>query len=326
VGDALLKITDLHVHFRVPAGVLGHDVLRAVDGVSLEIGTGETLGLVGESGSGKSSIARAVARIDRVTSGEIWIDRCENGGGKRGDRSLRRNVQMIFQDARGSLNPRHTVAEMVREPLDVHDIGPPAGRDARAGELLELVGLDAGLRTRYPRSLSGGQAQRVAIARALAVGPRLLMCDEPTSALDVSVQAQVVNLLARLQDEFDIGYLFISHDLAVVRHLSDSVAVMYLGAILETGPSDELFGAPRHPYTRALIDAVPEARAAEDDRITLKGDAPSPLNVPLGCRFQTRCPWAQARCFEERPELRPIAPTNLQAACHFAEEIHAAEH
>lgn len=317
----LMEIADLHVHFRVPAGVFGHQMLRAVDGVSLEVLPGRTLGLVGESGSGKSSVARAVVGIDEVTSGEISI------GGVAATRkaSLWRSVQMIFQDARGSLNPRHSVAEIVREPLDVHAIGTPSTRDARVSELLDLVGLDAGLRSRFPRSLSGGQAQRVAIARALAVEPRVLLCDEPTSALDVSVQAQVVNLLARLQRELGVGYLFISHDLAVVRHLSHVVAVMYLGSIVETGPSDELFASPKHPYTRALVDAVIETEAPDvDDRLVLKGDAPSPLNVPVGCRFQTRCPWAQARCVEESPQLRTIAGGQARVACHFAEAIEAA--
>ena len=319
----LLEITDLHVHFRVPTGVLGHRALRAVDGVSLRIEAGETLGLVGESGSGKSSVARAIVRIDALTSGDISIEGCPPGDDRQA--RLRRTVQMIFQDARGSLNPRHTVAGIVREPLDVHRIGAPATRNERVGELLEFVGLDAGLRTRYPSSLSGGQAQRVAVARALAVEPQLLLCDEPTSALDVSVQAQVVNLLARLQRELGIGYLFISHDLAVVRHLSDRVAVMYLGGIVETGPTSDLFAAPKHPYTRALVDAVPKARLPdEEDRIVLQGDVPSPLNVPTGCRFQTRCPWARARCADERPQLRPIAGGSVQAACHFAEEIEEA--
>ncbi|SFJ88578.1 oligopeptide transport system ATP-binding protein [Amycolatopsis sacchari] len=317
----LLDISDLHVHFPVPSGAFGHQTLRAVDGVSLTVAPGETLGLVGESGSGKSTVARAVARIEPVTSGEIRVAGSTVSGRKFDEKELRRTAQMIFQDPRGSLNPRHTIYQAVREPLDIHRVRAPGERSARVDELLRLVGLNPAMRDRYPGSLSGGQLQRVAIARALAVEPKLLLCDEPVSSLDVSVQAQVVNLLAGLQSEFGVAYLFIAHDLAVVRHLSHRIAVMYLGSVVETAPTSELFSHPRHPYTRALIDAVPDTTpAGARDQIVLKGDIPSPLNVPSGCRFRTRCPWARERCATEAPQLRETDGAGL-VACHFAEEI-----
>jgi oligopeptide/dipeptide ABC transporter ATP-binding protein len=317
----LLEVSDLRVHFPVPLGVFGHQLLRAVDGVSLAIESGETLGLVGESGSGKSSVARAIARIDPVTSGAIRVAGHDSTGRRANEKALRRTVQMIFQDPRASLNPRHTIYQAVREPLDVHRLRSPAARSERVDELLKLVGLSTTMRDRFPGSLSGGQLQRVAIARALAVEPKLLLCDEPVSALDVSVQAQVVNLLANLQAELDVGYLFIAHDLAVVRHLSHRIIVMYLGVIVESAPTGELFHRPLHPYTRALIDAVPDTKSTDTaERIVLRGDIPSPLQVPSGCRFRTRCPWAQIRCETEVPELRQTSRTGL-VACHFAEEI-----
>ncbi len=233
---------------------------------------------------------------------------------------------MIFQDPRASLNPRHTIEAAVREPLDIHRIGDPGRRRDVVVELLRKVGLDAAHRNRFPHALSGGQLQRVAIARALAVEPELLLCDEPVSSLDVSIQAQVVNLLKQLQNELGLSYLFIAHDLAVVRNLSHRIGVMYLGALVETAHSDDLFDRPMHPYTKALIDAIPEVETDPTrEKIVLRGEVPSPLSVPSGCRFRTRCRWAQPRCATERPALRPIASTSTLVACHYAESIENSE-
>ena len=323
--DKILDIEHVSVRYQVGGGFTKATV-NAVDEVSLAIPRGTTLGLVGESGSGKSSLAKAVVRIEAVDSGVIRLDGESTARiRRRGERDFRRRVQMIFQDPRSSLNPRHTILEIIREPMDIHRIGRAGDRDARVGELLELVGLPRAFVQRYPHMLSGGQLQRVAVARALSLQPELLVLDEPVSALDVSVQAQMINLLRRLQNELGLTYLFIAHDLAVVRHISDAVAVMYLGKIVEQGPVDALFTAPRHPYTQALIAAIPQPDhrlSGSTRRLLLAGDIPSPLAVPSGCRFHTRCPYARERCEIDPPELTVSDKfPGTAAACHFSDEI-----
>jgi oligopeptide/dipeptide ABC transporter ATP-binding protein len=311
----LLSLSGVHVRFNTAAGVV-----RAVNGVGLEIAAGETLGLVGESGCGKSTLGKAILRLVPASAGEIRIDGVDIAhlqGRALGE--LRRKVQMIFQDPHGALNPRQTVGRSIAQPMVV------AGwtRDAiaaRVDELLRLVRLPADARQRYPHEFSGGQRQRIGIARALALSPRLIVCDEPVSALDVSVRAQVINLLEDLKREFGVSYLFISHDLSVVEHIADRVAVMYLGAIAEVGGRDQIWRAPRHPYTRALLEAAPIANprlARARRRTVLPGELPSPLAPPAGCPFHSRCPIAQERCRIETPALRPVGDGTL-AACHLA--------
>jgi oligopeptide/dipeptide ABC transporter ATP-binding protein len=322
--DELLKVDDLRVEFRFREGIFGGGTIRAVDGVSFTLHRGETLGLVGESGCGKSTTARAILRIERIASGEIVLDGVPLHRLSASElRKQRRKLQMIFQNPGGSLNPRHRVGAIIAEPLVIQSIGTDEERDGRVAELLELVGLPADLAARYPHELSGGQQQRVAIARALSSNPSLIVCDEPVSALDVSIQAQIVNLLADLRSELGLAYLFIAHDLAVVRYIADNVAVMYLGKIVELGSSEDVYNTPLHPYTKALISAIPIPDAEVErtrDRILLEGDIPSPAHPPSGCRFRTRCPWAQQRCADEEPALRTASGDHL-VACHFFEDI-----
>ncbi|HVY69889.1 MAG TPA: dipeptide ABC transporter ATP-binding protein [Verrucomicrobiae bacterium] len=318
----LLEVQNLKVHFPVERGLLRRSqaVVRAVDGLSLTIAPGETLGLVGESGCGKSTLGRAIVRLVDPTAGSIRFED-EDISRLTGEalRAKRRRIQMIFQDPYGSLNPRLPVEEIIGEALDIHQLAPGhAARQARVQDLLRSVGLDAAHARRYPREFSGGQRQRIGIARALAVEPRLIVCDEPVSALDVSVQAQVINLLSDLQHERGIAYLFIAHDLAVVEHISQRIAVMYLGKIVETGPAKEICRSPKHPYTQALLSAVPVVDPdSKRQRIQLAGELPSPINPPSGCPFHPRCPVAIARCKTEVPLLRTFE-TSREAACHLA--------
>ena len=303
---SLLEVTDLTKHYPVRQGiVMARQVgtVRAVDGVSFRIERGETLALVGESGCGKSTTARLVLRLIEPTSGTVRFDGQEVSGAAL--RTLRRRVQVVFQDPYASLNPRLRVGETIAEPMEVHGIGDAKSREARVQELLRLVGLAPFHVQRYPHEFSGGQRQRIGIARALAVQPDLIVCDEPVSALDVSIQAQVVNLLKDLQRQFGLSYLFIAHDLAVVRHMADRVAVMYLGQIVETAPKRDLFAAPRHPYTRALLRAIPHPDPRRRGQVTpLGGDVPSPMNPPSGCRFHTRCPFVKDICRKRSEERR----------------------
>ncbi|MBR0679147.1 dipeptide ABC transporter ATP-binding protein [Roseomonas eburnea] len=324
----LLEVNGLAKHYPVRKGlILAKQVgtVRAVDGVSFTLNRGETLALVGESGCGKSTTARLVLRLIEPSAGTLRFGGDDiTGIGGSALRAMRRRMQIVFQDPYASLNPRLTVADTIAEPMQVHGIGDAVSRRTRVEELLSLVGLRPFHAQRYPHEFSGGQRQRIGIARALSVQPELVVCDEPVSALDVSIQAQVVNLLKDLQRRFGLAYLFIAHDLAVVKHVADRVAVMYLGQIVETAPKRDLFAAPRHPYTRALLAAIPHPDPARRGQVKpLGGDLPSPLNPPAGCRFHTRCPFAQERCRQEVPTLRRLAPGH-EAACHFAETLPAA--
>ena len=311
----VLAVTDLAAHFETRAGTV-----RAVDGVSFEISTGETVGLVGESGCGKSSLGRAIVGLARATAGSIRLDGAEVAGlDRRGMRPYRATVQMIFQDPYASLNPRLPIGRIIEEPLLVHRRGDRAERQAKVVQLMQRVGLRPDWIARHPHEFSGGQRQRIGIARALALEPRLLICDEPVSALDVSVQAQVINLLVDLQEEFGLAYLFISHDLSILRYLADRVLVMYLGKIVEVAARREIWARPLHPYTHGLIEAVPlsdPAAALVTARKRLAGELPSPLDPPTGCCFRTRCPHAVAICAESEPRLRQVAG-NRQVACHL---------
>lgn len=311
--EEIVKIRDLVKHFPVENS---DDVVRAVDGVSFDILAGETLGLVGESGCGKSTVGRCILRLYDATSGEVWFENKDITHLPNSEmRQMRREMQIIFQDPYASLNPRLTILSTVSEPLKIHGIGNKTERKDRVADLLTKVGLDPNYMFRYPHEFSGGQRQRIGIARALALNPKLIICDEPVSALDVSVQAQVVNLLQDLQAEFGLTYLFISHGLAVVEHISQRVAVMYLGKIVEIAEAKELYELPLHPYTKALLSAIPIPDPKQKrERIILTGDVPTPINPPSGCRFRTRCPLAIPECAQIVPELREITKGHT-AAC-----------
>jgi peptide/nickel transport system ATP-binding protein len=331
-NGALVQVENLKMYFPIKSGlVLDRHVgdIKAVDDVSFDIRRGETLGLVGESGCGKSTVGRTLLRLYKPTEGRIVFDGEDiTGLGERAMRPLRRRMQMVFQDPFASLNPRHSVGRIIGEPLRVHGLATRGAADKRVRELLETVGLPQDAATRYPHEFSGGQRQRIGVARALAVNPDFVVADEPVSALDVSIQAQIINLLEELQDQFSLTYLFIAHDLAIVRHTSDRIAVMYLGVIVEVSPADELYDNPLHPYTISLLSAVPiPDPLVERTRktILLAGDLPSPANPPPACRFHTRCPYVQpTRCRDEVPPLRKLGGEHF-VSCHWAEQIKAGE-
>jgi oligopeptide transport system ATP-binding protein len=326
--EVVLKAEGLVKHYPIKAGVLRRTVghVKAVDGVSFELYKGETLGIVGESGCGKSTLGRMLMRLEEPTAGKLTFDGVDMYSKKGAEmRRLRRDIQIVFQDPYTSLNPRKTVGDIVGEPFEIHrDVVPKGGRRRRVEELLDLVGLNPEHINRYPHQFSGGQRQRIGIARGVALNPKVIICDEPVSALDVSVQAQVVNLLESLQSELGLAYIFIAHDLSVVRHISDRVGVMYLGKIVEMGDEDQIYSRPTHPYTQALLSAVPlpdPTLRNVREQIVLTGDVPSPANPPAACRFHTRCWKAQEICSIEEPLLveRPDGESAHDSACHFAE-------
>lgn len=323
MADPILKLEDLKVYFNIGGG-LGRkkDVVKAVDGISLEIYPGETFGLVGESGCGKSTTGRAIVKIYEPTSGKIYVSGKDITKIKGNElKQFKQNVQMIFQDPYASLNPRMTVGEIIKEPMDIHKVYKTnEEKEVRVRELLELVGLKPDHIRRYPHEFSGGQRQRIGIARTLALNPKLIVCDEPISALDVSIQAQVINLLEKIQAEMGISYLFIAHDLSMVKHISDRIGVMYLGNLVEVGNSDDLYHNPLHPYTEALLSSVPIPDpdvAKSKERIILQGELPSPIDPPSGCVFRTRCPKATERCALSKPELKKVK--DRMVACFLYE-------
>jgi oligopeptide/dipeptide ABC transporter ATP-binding protein len=328
--DVLLRIEDVYKHFPIKQGIIFRrqvGAVHAVDGVSLEVRRGETLGIVGESGCGKSTLARCITGLHAVTSGRIVFDGTDiTKLSRAGMKAFRRDVQMIFQDPFGSLNPRRRVGSIIGDPFAIHGMADGADRKRQVQQLMELVGLNPEHYNRFPAEFSGGQRQRIGVARALALKPKLLVCDEPVSALDVSIQAQVINLLADLQAELGLTYVFIAHDLSIVRHVSDRVAVMYLGKVGERAGAEDLYEHPRHPYTNALLSAASIAdpdRAEDRERIVLAGDVPSPIDPPSGCRFHPRCPKAQERCVAEEPLLLPTledVEAGHVVACHFPVE------
>jgi len=327
-ANVLLKVVDLKKHFPITQGIIlmrQIGSVKAVDGVSFEIKRGETLGLVGESGCGKSTTGRVILQLHRPTSGQVFFTDAEGETHEltamKGEplRRMRRKMQMIFQDPYASLNPRMTVGDIIGEPLIIHGVARGRQVQERVEELLQVVGLNPLFANRYPHEFSGGQRQRIGVARALALNPEFIVCDEPISALDVSIQAQVVNLLEDLQSQFNLTYLFIAHDLSMVRHISDRVAVMYLGVIVELASRNDLYNNPLHPYAQALLSAVPVPDPVVEEkrrRIILQGDVPSPVNPPSGCRFHTRCPIAQSICSEARPEWRDMGGEHW-VACHL---------
>jgi len=323
-NEILLEVRNLKKYFPIRRGVFQRKVgdVKAVDGVSFTIRRGETMGLVGESGCGKSTTGKAILQLDRPTAGEVWLEGLDITKVKGEQlRLMRKRMQIIFQDPFASLNPRMTVGDIVGEPIEVHSSARGKEKEARVKELLKLVGLNPSFTGRYPHEFSGGQRQRIGIARALALNPAFIVCDEPIAALDVSIQAQVVNLLEELQQQFNLTYLFIAHDLSMVRHISDRVAVMYLGRIVEIADWRMIYEDPKHPYSVALLSAIPipdPAIEAKRKRIILEGDVPSAANPPVGCYFNTRCPVRQEKCFHDDPELREIRPGHW-VACHFAQ-------
>ncbi|GGU08855.1 ABC transporter ATP-binding protein [Streptomyces violascens] len=334
-GEPILQVRNLVKHFPLTSGILVKKqvgAVKAVDGISFDLYQGETLGIVGESGCGKSTVAKLLMTLEKATAGEVFYkgqDITKLSG--RALKAVRRNIQMVFQDPYTSLNPRMTVGDIIGEPFDIHpEVAPKGDRRRKVQELLDVVGLNPEYINRYPHQFSGGQRQRIGIARGLALNPEIIICDEPVSALDVSVQAQVINLMDKLQGEFNLSYIFIAHDLSIVRHISDRVGVMYLGKMAEIGTDEQIYEHPTHPYTQALLSAVPvpdpEAREHRE-RIILSGDIPSPANPPSGCRFRTRCWKVQDRCSTEVPLLAIPerfqgldSPVAHESACHFAEE------
>lgn len=319
LNNNILEVDSLTKFFRIKNDFLSnsYSIIKAVDNVSFSIKKGETLGLVGESGCGKTTLGRTITWIYKPTSGRIIFD--GNEVNSRNIKSMRKQIQMIFQDPYASLNPRMTVSDIIEEPLFIHKYGDENKRKERIYYLVDKVGLNKQHINRYPHEFSGGQRQRIGIARSLAIEPKLIVCDEPISALDVSIQAQIVNMLEDLQKSFELTYLFIAHDLSMVRHISDSVGVMYLGKIVELSKSKEIYGKPAHPYTKALISSIPIADpklSKEKNRIILEGEVPSPINPPSGCHFRTRCSYAMEKCTELIPELKEIAPGH-RCACHL---------
>ncbi|GAA2180897.1 dipeptide ABC transporter ATP-binding protein [Brooklawnia cerclae] len=330
MSEVILQAKGLKKYYPIRKGVFRRVAgqVKAVDGVSFELHKGETLGVVGESGCGKSTLGRLLVQLEKPTEGTVEFEGQEIRLGSNQMRRLRRDIQIVFQDPYTSLNPRMTVGDIIAEPLLIHrrELGLKGGERDRVKELLDQVGLNPEHINRYPHQFSGGQRQRIGIARGIALNPKVLVCDEPVSALDVSVQAQVVNLLEKLQRELGLTYVFIAHDLAVVRHISHRVAVMYLGEIVETGDKDQIYGHPMHPYTQALLSAAPvpdPVLQSKRERIVLSGDVPSPANPPAGCRFHTRCWRAQTKCGVDRPvlELKDASQSGHVVACHYAEEL-----